>query len=302
MQVGVIGLGRMGAALCERLHQQNIKIKAFDVDGERCEAVRSKGIQVVERPVRASESSDVVISIVTDDRAVRSVFADMLEADIAEKLFIQMSTVRPETIRDVARLVENRGGATLDSPVLGSIPAVREGKLLALVGGSAADLERSRVILGHLTRDVVHLGPIGAGSAVKLAVNLTMAAYLQSLAEALAITDHYEVSLDVMLGVLLEAPTSNGWLKSKLKALQGEKADISLDIDTLRKDVIDAVATGAAAGIPMPLGGGIATSLAAASANGWGTRDLAELPAFFRQFMLQRKKAEKEIGIVGAKR
>ena len=81
---------------------------------------------------------------------------------------------------------------------------------------------------------------------------LTMAAYLQSLAEALAITDHYEVSLDVMLRVLLEAPTSNGWLKSKMKALQGEKADTSLDIETLRKDVVDAVATGAAAFIASP--------------------------------------------------
>jgi 3-hydroxyisobutyrate dehydrogenase-like beta-hydroxyacid dehydrogenase len=133
---------------------------------------------------------------------------------------------------------------------------------------------------------------------VKLAVNLAMAAYLQSLAEALAITDHYEVSMDVMLRVLLEAPTSNGWLKSKMKALQGEKADTSLDIETLRKDVVDAIATGAPAGIPMPLGGGVATSLAAASANGWGTRDLAELPAFFRQFHL----AKKQIELVAAKR
>jgi 3-hydroxyisobutyrate dehydrogenase-like beta-hydroxyacid dehydrogenase len=133
---------------------------------------------------------------------------------------------------------------------------------------------------------------------VKLAVNLAMAAYLQSLAEALAITDHYEVSMDVMLRVLLEAPMSNGWLKSKMKALHGEKADTSLDIETLRKDVVDAIATGAPAGIPMPLGGGVATSLAAASANGWGTRDLAELPAFFRQFHL----AKKQIELVAAKR
>ncbi len=290
MQVGVIGLGRMGTALCERLHQLNIKIKAFDVDSEKCAAVRSQGIVVVERPMLASEGSDIIIAIVSDDRAVRAIFADMLEADIGKKLFIQMSTVQPETVKDVARRVEDRGGAVLDLPVLGSIPAVREGKLLALVGGKSADLERGKVVLDQLTREIVHLGPVGAGSAVKLAVNLTMAAYLQSLAEALAITDHYEVSLDVMLRVLLEAPTSNGWLKSKMKALQGEKADTSLDIETLRKDVVDAVATGAAAGIPMPLGGGVATSLAAASANGWGTRDLAELPAFFRQFMLQRKK------------
>lgn len=289
MQVGVIGLGRMGTALCERLRQLNLAVKAYDIDAERCDSVRSKGVQIVERPVLASESSDIILSIVTDDRAVRTVFAEMLEADIAKKLFIQMSTVQPDTIRDVARLVEDRGGAILDSPVLGSMPAVREGKLLALVGGKAADVERSRAIMAQLTREIVHLGPVGAGSAVKLAVNLTMAAYLQSLAEALAITDHYEVSLDVMLNVLLEAPTSNGWLKSKMKALQGEKSEITLDIDTLRKDVIDAIATGAAAGIPMPVGGGIAASLAAASANGWGTRDLAELPAFFRQFMLQRK-------------
>jgi 3-hydroxyisobutyrate dehydrogenase len=290
MQVGVIGLGRMGAALCERLHQQNNKIKAFDLDRERCETVRAQGIEIVARPALAAEGSEIVISIVSDDRAVRSVFADMLEADVAQKLFIQMSTVQPDTIKDVARRVADRGGAVLDSPVLGSIPAVREGKLFALVGGHAADLERSRVILDTLTREIVHLGPVGAGSAVKLAVNLTMAAYLQSLAEALAMTDHYDVSLDVMLRVLLEAPTANGWLKSKMKALQGEQADTSLDIETLRKDVIDAIATGAAAGIPMPLGGGVATSLAAASANGWGSRDLAELPAFFRQFMLQKKR------------
>jgi 3-hydroxyisobutyrate dehydrogenase len=289
MQVGVIGLGRMGTALCERLHQLNIKIKAFDVDSEKCSAVRSQGIPVVERPVLASADSEIIISIVSDDRAVRTIFADMLEADVGKKLFIQMSTVQPETVRDVARRVEDRGGAVLDSPVLGSIPTVREGKLLALVGGKAADLERSRAILNQLTREIVHLGPVGAGSAVKLGVNLTMAAYLQSLAEALAITEHYDVSLDQMLRVLMEAPTSNGWLKTKLKALQGEKADTSLDIETLRKDVVDAVATGAAAGIPMPLGGGVATSLAAASANGWGTRDLAELPAFFRQFMLRPK-------------
>jgi 3-hydroxyisobutyrate dehydrogenase len=144
MQVGVIGLGRMGTALCERLHQLNIKIKAFDVDGEKCAAIRSQGIQVVERPVLAAEGRDIIIPIVSDDRAVRSIFADMLEADIGKKLFIQMSTVQPETVRDIAQRVEDRGGAVLDSPVLGSIPAVREGKLLALVGGKPRTLSGRR--------------------------------------------------------------------------------------------------------------------------------------------------------------
>jgi 3-hydroxyisobutyrate dehydrogenase len=79
-----------------------------------------------------------------------------------------MSTVRSDTIRDVARLVEDRGGATLDSPVLGSITAVHEKKLFALVGGKVADLERAKVILTLLTRDIVHLGPVGAAAPCSL--------------------------------------------------------------------------------------------------------------------------------------
>src|SRR6201995_2492612 len=113
MQVGVIGFGRVGAALCERLHQQNTKIKAFDLDRERCETVRAQGIEIVARPALAAEGSEIVISIVSDDRAVRSVFAEMLEADVVKRLFIQMSTVQPDPIKDVARRVEDRGGAVL---------------------------------------------------------------------------------------------------------------------------------------------------------------------------------------------
>jgi 3-hydroxyisobutyrate dehydrogenase len=118
----------------------------------------------------------------------------------------------------------------IDSPVLGSVAAAREGKLVALVGGQKAYVARSTTILDLLTRKIVHVGASGSGSAVKLAVNLTMAAYLQPLAEALAITHKYDVSLEAMLDVLLEAPTANGWLKSKLNVLKGEDPDVTLDI------------------------------------------------------------------------
>jgi 3-hydroxyisobutyrate dehydrogenase len=203
-----------------------------------------------------------------------------------------MSTIQPATIRDLAPHVEQRGAALIDSPVLGSVAAAREGKLVALVGGHKAYVARSTAVLDLLTRKIVHVGASGSGSAVKLAVNLTMAAYLQALAEALAITHKYDVSLDAMLDVLLEAPTANGWLKSKLNVLKGEDPDVTLDIKTLRKDVMYAVATAARAGIPMPAGGGVLASLSAAVARGWGSCDLAELPLFFREFMLQDEAQE----------
>jgi 3-hydroxyisobutyrate dehydrogenase len=292
VRVGLIGLGRMGAAIAYRLQEQDVKVTAFDTDRRKCKAISSKHVQTVKTPALVAEASDIVISIVTDDHAVRSVFSEMLQGQVAKKLFIEMSTIEPATIRYLAPLVEQRGAALIDSPVLGSVAAAREGKLVALVGGRKAHVERSATILELLTRKVFHAGASGSGSAVKLAVNLTMAAYLQALAEALAITQRHDVSLDTILSVLLEAPTANGWLKGKLSVLKGEDPDITLDIKTLRKDVMYAVATAARAGIPMPAGSGILTSLSAAVARGWGPCDLAELPLFFREFMLQGETPE----------
>lgn len=292
VRVGLIGLGRMGAAIAHRLQEQDVKVTAFDTDHRKCRAIRSKHVQTAKTPALVAESSDVIISIVTDDHAVRSVFSEMLQGQVAKKLFIEMSTIQPATIGYLAPLVEQRGSALIDSPVLGSVAAAREGKLVALVGGHKAHVERSTAILDLLTRKVFHVGASGSGSAVKLAVNLTMAAYLQALAEALAITHRHDVSLDTILSVLLEAPTANAWLKSKLSILKGEDPDITLDIKTLQKDVMYAVTTAARAGIPMPAGSGVLTSLSAAVARGWGPCDLAELPLFFREFMLQGETPE----------
>ena len=90
-----------------------------------------------------------------------------------------------------------------------------------------------------------------------------------------------------MLDVLQEAPYASGWLKSKVDVLKGEKPDMTLDIRTLRKDIMSAVATGALQRVPMPLSAGTLASLSAAVANGYGAGDLGELPKFLREAMLQ---------------
>jgi 3-hydroxyisobutyrate dehydrogenase-like beta-hydroxyacid dehydrogenase len=90
-----------------------------------------------------------------------------------------------------------------------------------------------------------------------------------------------------MLDVLQEAPYASGWMKSKIGVMKGEKPEITLDIRTLRKDIMSAVATGALSGVPMPLSAGTLTSLSAAVANGYGQGDLGEMPKFLREAMLQ---------------
>ena len=291
MKIGLIGLGRMGAAIAERLSTSQHHVTVFDRNPAQCGAVKGLQVIIASSPADVVSASDIIISSVTDDKAVTSLFLGpdglISVAKIEGKLFIEMSTIQPATIRALSPTIEQRGAGIIDVPVLGSVPAVRSGTLLALAGGSNSHVDRALPILNTLARKVVHLGPLGTGYAMKLVVNLTMAAYLQSLAEGLSIGASHGLSVETMLDILGEAPTANPWLASKLNVLKGGSADVTLDIRTLRKDVMCAIATGASAGIPMPAAGGILACLSAAVASGQGEGDLGELPRFFQNSMVQ---------------
>jgi 3-hydroxyisobutyrate dehydrogenase-like beta-hydroxyacid dehydrogenase len=289
MKVGLVGLGRMGSAIAQRLGARGCDVIAWDKNAKAM-AAQGNRVRAVDGPRAVAESADIVLSIITEDKGVRRIFTGangFLTANVAGKLFVEMSTLQPATQRELAPLVAARGARLIDSPVLGSIPTVREGKLVALVGGEAADVARARAVLDHLTRHIAHIGPNGAGCAMKLAVNLGMAVYLQALAESLALGLSEGLTLEQMLGVLSDAVTATPWLKGKLPVLKGEPSDITLDIRTMRKDVLSAIATGARNGVAMPATSGALASLAAAVAGGWGEKDLAEVPRFYREFMQQ---------------
>ncbi len=160
-----------------------------------------------------------------------------MQAGVAGKLFIEMSTLQPMTSRELAPLVEAKGARLIESPVLGTIPSVREGTLLALAGGRAEDVARAGAVLGKLTRRVLHMGPHGAGYAMKLAVNLGLGAYIQALAESLALGMKQGLDLEQMLDVLKEAATATPWLHGKLPVLLGADAEVTLDIRSMRKDL-----------------------------------------------------------------
>jgi 3-hydroxyisobutyrate dehydrogenase len=290
MNIGLVGLGRMGSAMATRLREQGFDVVAWDQNPHATQAAAARGVTVAGNPKEVAAAADLVISIITEDHGVRKIFTapdGFLSTDVTGKLFIEMSTLQPMTGRELAPVVAAKGARLIESPVLGSIPTVREGKLLSLAGGAAEDVERGRVVLDKLTRRVVHLGPNGAGYAMKLAVNLGLGAYIQALSESLALGLSQGLDLDQMLDVLKEAPTATGWLAAKIPVLKGASAEMTLDLRTLRKDIMSAVATGALAGVPMPLTAGTLASLSAAVAAGAGAGDLAELAQFVRRHMVQ---------------
>lgn len=290
MKIGLIGFGKMGSAISARLSEQEFAVLGWDADPKQMSSLEKPRFEVAQSATEVAAAADIILSIISDDRGVRTLFAGkngFFETDITGKLFVEMSTVGPATARAVAPMVTERGAGWVEAPVMGTIPAARGGTLLALVGGTEKDVNRAEILFSAITRLVIHLGPAGSGYAAKLCVNLLMASYLQALAESLALGTRSGIPVEQLLEIFQEAPIASAWLKTKLPILQGGEGPPSLDIRTLRKDVFAALAAGADLGVPMPATSGVLSALSAAVAHGDGLRDLACHASFFRENMVQ---------------
>ena len=291
MIVGLIGLGRMGTAMAQRLSSNGFEIIGWDRHPAAVQALAATGARTATDAREVAGLAPVVITTITEDTGVRAVFdgvAGMLEANVDGTLFIEMSTLQPATVRELAPAIEARGARIVDAPVLGTIPNVHDGTLVALTGGDDADVARARAVLEVLAHTIVPMGKLGSGHAMKLAVNLGLAAFIQGLAESLALGEREGLDRETMLGVLANAPTANAWFAARRGVLTGELSNVTLDIRTLRKDMMSVVATGARDGVPMPLSAGVLTALSAAVAGDWGDRDIGALAAFLVEKMVQR--------------
>jgi len=161
MKIGLIGLGRMGGAIAQRLTEQGFEIVAWDHAEKVTQLAAGRGVRIAADPKAIAAEAEMVISIITEDHGVWRVFTGpngLLEADIEGKLFIEMSTLQPTTGRELAPLVEAKGARLIESPVLGTIPSVHEGKLFSLAGGRVEDIDRARVVLDKLMKQRAYAG------------------------------------------------------------------------------------------------------------------------------------------------
>lgn len=245
MKVGVAGIGRMGAAIAERLLKHGHEVTVWNRTRAKADALAVHGAKVVDTPARLASAADVILSILTDAQAIAAAYDGpdgLLSGQIKGKLFVEMSTVRPETERALADRVRAKGAALIDCPVGGTTGPARDGKLLAFVGGDAADLARVQPVLEQLCRRIEHVGPVGSGASLKLAINLPLLVYWQAVGEALALCQ--PLGLEPARLVSIFADTSGGpnVLKTRggmlADAMQGRPpASTTFNIDSIRKDM-----------------------------------------------------------------
>jgi len=194
--LGFIGLGQIGRPMAARLTDWPAGLWVHDVDPSATEPLEQAGAKVAGTPREVAEQSGHVSVMVRDDAQVRDVLtgADGVLAGARPGCVIAIhSTIHPDTAREVADLAAPHDARVLDAPVSGGAVGAQQGRLAILVGGDADAYEDSREVLERMGELVVHVGPIGAGTAAKLARNLlhfvafTAATEASRLAEAAGI-------------------------------------------------------------------------------------------------------------------
>jgi 3-hydroxyisobutyrate dehydrogenase len=286
MNIGIAGAGRMGAAIAQRLLSLGHKVSVWNRTRAKAEALAAEGAVVVATPDQLAQDSEIIITILTDAAAIEQTYSGpegLLTGDVRGKTFIEMSTVRPDVERALAKAVQSKGAALVECPVGGTVGPARDGKLLGLVGGADEDVARLRPLLESLCRRVEHLGPIGAGAAGKLAINLPLMVFWQSFGEALALVQ--PLGIDAARLVELFADTSGGpnVLKVRGKAIAeeiagGYKGPVTFDVESMCKDLRSMIAEGNSLGVDMPACELALASFSAAAKEGLGDRDCAVLP------------------------
>jgi 3-hydroxyisobutyrate dehydrogenase-like beta-hydroxyacid dehydrogenase len=226
--VAILGTGRMGSAMARSLARAGHSLVLFNRSMDKAEGLATEiGATTAPSAAAAVAASSAAISMVADEAAVAALYrgrGGVLEGVTPGCTLIEMSTVAPRVVRGLDGEVRERGGAILDAPVSGSVTLAEAGQLTIMVGGHADDLERVRDVLQGMAAAIFHLGPLGSGATIKLAVNAIVFGLNQALAESLVLAERAGVDRAAAYGVFAASAIAAPYVKYKQAAFTDPEA------------------------------------------------------------------------------
>lgn len=286
MKIGVVGIGKMGAAIAGRLLGLGHEVAVWNRSAEKTAGLAAAGAHAMKTPTELAARSDLIISILTDAAAIATAYDGndgLLSGKVTGKLFVEMSTVRPDTAKALAARINAKGGAMIDCPVGGTVGPAENGKLFGFAGGDAGDIARAKPVLDQLCRRVEHVGPIGSGASMKLAINLPLLVYWQALGESLALCGRLGLDGTRLMDIFSDTSGAPNVLKVRSAALAGvvdgvEPEQTTFDVDSVRKDMRTMLEEAGALGARLPLVERALACFDEAALEGLGAKDCAILP------------------------
>jgi 3-hydroxyisobutyrate dehydrogenase len=254
-RLGFIGIGNLGSRIAKRLLRHGYQLMAYNRSREAAEALVEYGATVADSVSTLASSANVIMSCLTNDDAVRSVYTDpqgVFAYVHPGSAIIDMSTVLPATSRELYQLSQKAGVTCLDSPISGSTPLAEKGTLTLFCGGDEELFQAARAIFSSIASQYFYLGASGSGTAMKLVANTLLGVGMQAIAESVALgqkegLDRHRL-LEILSSTTVIAPAHLG------KLSRADRGDYSAQfaIRLMNKDFRLILETAAAAKVPMP--------------------------------------------------
>jgi 3-hydroxyisobutyrate dehydrogenase len=277
-RVALLGLGTMGIGMAKNLLKANFPLAVYNRSRAKAEPLAAEGAHVAETPGDATRDADVILSILSDDDASRSVWTGEQGALSRAKpgaVLVESSTVTTEWIAELAALAGKRRFDLLDAPVTGSRVQADDGQLTFLVGGNPAALERARPVLAAMSKDIVLLGPSGSGARMKLINNFLCGVQVTSLAEGLAWIERSGLDREQALKVLKSGAPGSPLLGAISDRMVAATYEVNFLLSLMKKDLNYAQRDAALLGADLRTAKTAEARFAEAEESGFGEKDMS---------------------------
>jgi 3-hydroxyisobutyrate dehydrogenase-like beta-hydroxyacid dehydrogenase len=259
IRIGFVGVGRMGANMARRLKDQGYRITAVqDRQTKTAETLRHElECEAATTPARVAELSDIVLTVVSDDAAMREIYAEhdptSLIAHANNRLFINCATITPAIHVDIERIVERHGGASLEACMASSITQARQGTLYLMCGGKMDVFARARPVLDDLGSTVRYIGSAGEAAKVKALVNMVMNSNTAALAEGLGLGAALGIELTLLREVFSQTGAASRVLETDGEDMQHRAHECYFSAAHAAKDSAIALGLANDAGLSLPV-------------------------------------------------
>lgn len=244
-RVGIIGLGAMGLAFARHIAAAGFQVNGYDIDASRMELAKQVGVTAQATGRGACEGAEIVIVMVQDDKQLEALFVgeDLSEAMPVGAVLCIASSVSPQSCAAVAAAAKRNGVGVLDTPVVLGQAAADNGRSTVFAGGTEEDLEKARLVLQTFSKEIFHLGPLGAGQYAKSVNNILLWACMSANFEALRFAQAVGMDMPRLLHALQHSSAAN-WSLAKWGNSTGKWA---------KKDIEVALALASEADVELPL-------------------------------------------------
>lgn len=291
MRIGFLGLGRMGWPMAANLAKSSNEVIVWNRSPEKSRlfALQHR-VEYTDLPCELTHKCDVIVTMLADDQASESVhlgenglFASLNEAGTSDQcIFLEMGTVSPTHLETLRR--QAKGHKVIDAPVSGSTNAATDGSLLIMAGATQQDVAALSAVLEPMSREVIVLDKPGAGSVMKLSVNMLIHGINQCLAESMALASSAGISAEEAFQVIEHSAAAAPCLKYRKNLYLDEKNHpVSFTVALAQKDMSLAMSLAKENGVNMPQSEVTYNQLVRASEGGFSDRDMAAMVEFVAQ-------------------